>query len=183
MRVETIGDATLYLGVLTLPYATEYSCGMDKRNRKGPDNPLYKGGKSHDGHGYVTITQTGAREHREIMEKSLGRALRPDEIVHHKNMDKKDNRIENLMIVTRAEHNRIHGGGTVLKCKKCGFTHWYSPRFIERMARPPEEYLCRKCAMCGRNHPRICKRCGADFLGGATARFCQNCTTKNASRK
>ena len=50
----------------------------------------------------------GRHEHRIVMEQMLGRKLSPDEVVHHVNNDKKDNRPENLQVMTRGEHFKHH---------------------------------------------------------------------------
>lgn len=47
-------------------------------------------------------------EHRMIMEGFIGRKLSFNEVVHHKNGNKKDNRIENLEVLSRSEHIRMH---------------------------------------------------------------------------
>ncbi len=47
-------------------------------------------------------------EHRLIMEQHIGRKLNKNEVVHHKNKNRSDNRIENLQVMTFKEHARLH---------------------------------------------------------------------------
>ena len=76
-----------------------------KHIKCGPANHNWKGGKTVSREGYILIKvqnhprvqKTGyVFEHRLVMEKHLGRYLKKEEVVHHKNGKVGDNRLENL---------------------------------------------------------------------------------------
>ncbi|WP_258881160.1 HNH endonuclease [Clostridium tagluense] len=78
--------------------------GGRKVNKKGHVLILKKNHPLADINGYVL-------EHRYVMCEHLGRILEPNEIVHHINEIKTDNRIENLKLMSNSEHTILHHTG------------------------------------------------------------------------
>ena len=60
------------------------------------------------GSGKSYIKFLGRHEHRLVAEQMLGRKLGRYEYVHHINCNKKDNRPENLRVLSPAEHASLH---------------------------------------------------------------------------
>lgn len=51
---------------------------------------------------------TSIKEHIKVMQDFIGRELKSNEEVHHKNEKKLDNEIGNLQLLTKGEHSRLH---------------------------------------------------------------------------
>lgn len=128
---------------------------------RGDSNPLFKGGRRLSNYGYWLVYKPehpNARpngyifEHRLIMSEVLGRPLEDWEHVHHKDGNKQNNNVENLMLVDDLTHKRIHAGwfkgddGNWYKpCKKCGEVKPIETGFYKNKNRVYS--WCKKCCL------------------------------------
>lgn len=119
-----------------------------KGQRSSPKTEFKKGENTRENHhnwsggiyttkqGYVmklcpdhpSCSKTGyVQAHRYIMEKHIKRLLNTNEAVHHINGIKNDNRIENLKLMIKADHKRLHHSLPVIKkgqTNNTGRTHF-----------------------------------------------------------
>ena len=96
----------------TAKYCSRSCLGLahPERAEKARNNsPLMRRAGLSEPRRYKTIRINGkqVREHRYLMEQHLGRKLDRNEQVHHINGDWRDNRIENLQILTNSEHQKL----------------------------------------------------------------------------
>lgn len=46
--------------------------------------------------------------HRDVASKKIGRALKPNEVVHHKDGNKLNNNPRNLKVMKKSKHDKLH---------------------------------------------------------------------------
>ena len=126
-------------------------------NQRGSGCNFWKGGDKFTKNGYKRVpSQTGLDqeyEHRKVMKEILGRDLMDDEEVHHINGNKTDNRPENLIVLSKAEHRRLEHVDPNIHLRTCvlcdgptsqrrdGGFRWYKFE---------DGYICHRCYR--RNH-------------------------------
>lgn len=161
------------LGTCQCPCSTELPSLISKKNRKNKYGflrkylnsthvlkAIVKKHRTIDEDGYVLIYSPNhpykdrlgyVREHRLVMEKHIGRYLTKEEVVHHINKNKEDNRIENLMLFpNHSEHVKYEltkdrsncvcsicgSNKTHIRCEN-GRPKWYGNEI--------DGWKCRKC--------------------------------------
>lgn len=137
-------------------------------------NPRWKGGRRL-ANGYVYLLLPShpnsnsagyVGEHISVMSEHLRRPIAPHEVVHHINGIRDDNRIENLIVMTRKAHTHHHSHGQS------------NPNSLANLI-PMNPALAKKVITTRmQNHPatqHICEQCQMDFTGKSrksTARYC-----------
>ena len=99
----------LRIGHDTLEYYLDLYKIPRRRARLGKRNPTYKGITQSGGYELIRIDGKRIQRHRYEIEKALGRKLRPQEQVHHINLVKTDNNLENFYICkSNSAHWKVH---------------------------------------------------------------------------
>lgn len=97
-------------------YGIQFKPTNEAKGRKGEKNKNWNGGRFIR-NGYIEVyapdhprrgTRNYMYEHIIIMENHLGRYLEPGEVVHHKDLCKTNNDIDNLLLMTHSEHMKLH---------------------------------------------------------------------------
>jgi len=90
-------------------------------------------------------------EHHLVWWQHTGQVIKPGDVIHHKNNQKRDNRFENLEMKTNRDHSREHGRkrtapSTNLDCSYCRTKFSIKGRNFRFKSRFQKNFYCsRRC--------------------------------------
>lgn len=84
-------------------------------------------------------------EHVVIAEESIGRYLREDEVVHHLDFNRSNNRSSNLLVLSKSQHSKLH------KWLDSGAPGWQRPGANWVNSEKPKSSELNSCYRCGRH--------------------------------
>lgn len=116
MRAARLANNPMRGGHHTEETRAKMRAANNSSHASGESAINWRGGRITDKHGYVHIYAPDhpnavgnyVAEHRLVMCAALGRPLRDEEEVHHKNEVVDDNRPENLEVMSKGAHARLH---------------------------------------------------------------------------
>jgi len=127
------------------------------------DGPLYKITSVCKGGGYVYCRTEPLHPkrnskglyplHRVLVENKLGRPLRSNEVVHHKDENPMNNRVSNLEAQTRSDHSRHHAHRVELvevECWVCGESFELKPHQLRLRRKRSADGRIQCSRSCGR---------------------------------
>jgi len=122
------------------------------------------------------------REHRHVMEEHLGRKLQPEEVVHHLDENPRNNKIENLVLRSRAQHVKDHKNlaETVeMVCPICGERFERTLRYVRSKQRTGQKsFLCGRSCRLPRGSKPTQHGTRSGYLKGCRCDECRKANTE-----
>lgn len=101
-----------------------------------------------------------ARVYHVVWWQHTGQIISKDEVIHHKNGNNRDNRFENLELMIRIEHSKLHATCVPLvaiQCANCGKSHGVARRNYDyKKRRGQKHWFC--SISCGAKYKQMVRR-------------------------